>query len=122
MERKETYTVIEVLSEVKPYNHLDRNRRVEFDGDLVKMESQRYRLFKRDGCTCVNCGTEGTYFAKERHMPNENFHFNLYGLDENDHEVMITKDHITPKSKGGKNTLSNYQVMCYPCNHEKSDK
>ena len=34
----------------------------------------------------------------------------------------MTKDHIIPKSKGGKNELSNYQTMCTYCNNEKADK
>jgi len=35
------------------------------------------------------------------------------------HEVLMTKDHIIPKSKGGKNTLKKYQTMCTHCNCRK---
>ena len=96
----------------------------------VNMSSQRYQLFHEKGCTCVKCGLVGTYFALER--PNavnkkgklytELYHFNLYGLDENGDEVLFTKDHIIPKSKGGKSSIENYQPMCYNCNHEKGNK
>lgn len=33
----------------------------------------------------------------------------------------MTKDHLVPKGKGGSDSLSNYVLACYPCNHEKGD-
>lgn len=122
MIQKEVYTIDQVLSNVVPYNPKEGKHIVDFDGDMMKMESQRYRLFKRDGCICVGCGIEGTFFRKERHKHDTVYHFNLYAIDENGNEVLITKDHIIPKAKGGKNHLTNYQVMCVKCNHEKADK
>jgi len=88
------------------------------------MGSQRYELFASKGIKCVGCGIEGSYFALEKDISDSTsrFHLNLYGKDENGEEVMITKDHILPKSKGGENKLSNYQPMCYKCNQEKADK
>ena len=44
----------------------------------------------------------------------------MYGV-KNGEEVLFTKDHIIPKSKGGKNHISNYQTMCEPCNSEKGN-
>lgn len=122
MIKKETYSVDQVLSEVKAYDAKEGKRFVDFDGDMMKMESQRYRLFKRDGTTCVKCKLVGTFFRKERHEHDKQYHFNLYGINENNQEILFTKDHIIPKSKGGKNILSNYQVMCYTCNHDKGNK
>ena len=96
-----------------------------YNGFSVKMNSQRYQLFATKGLTCVKCGITGSFFALERiNSTRDNplrFHFNLYAIDDNGEEVLITKDHIIPKSKGGKNTLNNYQVMCYNCNQEKGD-
>ena len=34
----------------------------------------------------------------------------------------LTADHVVPLSKGGTNTLSNYQVLCLRCNTHKYDK
>ena len=94
-----------------------------FDGHMVKMTSQRYQLFKTKGVTCVECGLVGEFFGleKNRGQEGERYHFNLYGIRDGQ-EVLMTKDHIMPKSKGGLNTLDNYQVMCFDCNMEKADK
>ena len=90
----------------------------------VPMGSHRYELFATKGIRCVDCGVEGSYFALEKDITDSTskFHLNLYGKDESGNEVMITKDHILPKSKGGENRLSNYQPMCYKCNQKKADK
>jgi len=120
MERKEgSYSVNEVL------DHVDlawagRKKKVDFDGDIIKVWSLRYRLFKEKGCKCVTCGMDGTYFVKERNGDEGPYHFNLYGIKDGE-EMMMTKDHIHAKSKGGSNRLENLQPMCYECNQEKAD-
>lgn len=90
----------------------------------VRMGSHRYQLFALKGTNCVKCGIKGKFFALEQHKfcKFSKFHFNLYGIDRNGCEIMITKDHIIPKSKGGKNTLTNYQPLCTRCNQYKADK
>jgi 5-methylcytosine-specific restriction endonuclease McrA len=105
-----------------------RGYQVMIDGQvqtiLVPMGSHRYQLYAEKGTRCRRCGLPGTYFALERGIydnPNR-FHFNLYGRDKRGYEVMITKDHILPRSKGGKNKLSNYQPLCIRCNQRKADK
>lgn len=109
------YTVEEVL----PFVTLDRTVR-EYDGFHVAMNSQRYVLFARDR-KCVVCGIEGTVFRLEHSGPSQpdRAHFNLYAYDASGELVLMTKDHIHPRSKGGKDVQSNYQPMCYPCNHAK---
>jgi 5-methylcytosine-specific restriction endonuclease McrA len=51
-------------------------------------------------------------------------HFNLYchKPEEGENMVLMTKDHIVPKSKGGKNHISNMQTMCCHCNSTKGNK
>lgn len=95
----------------------------DYEGHMVKMTSQRYEVFATMGLTCVECGLEGVFFALEKQVQQDSdrYHFNLYGYDEEGNEVMLTKDHIVPKSKGGKNFIKNYQTMCYNCNAEKAD-
>ena len=94
---------------------------IVFDGEEIKADSQRYKLFKRDGCKCCKCGLKAQYFALEKHIDQPRYHLNLYGV-KNGKEVLFTKDHIVPKAKGGRNTMDNYQVMCITCNEAKSDK
>jgi 5-methylcytosine-specific restriction endonuclease McrA len=90
----------------------------------ISMGSHRYLTFLEKGLSCVRCGIKGVYFALERgYKDNESkAHFNLYAVNENGAEVMMTKDHIIPKSKGGPNRLENYQTMCIRCNGKKADK
>lgn len=120
--RKEIYSVDDVFAHV-PTERLREETFAIFDGDKISMGSQRYKLFKKS-CVCVTCGFTGTYFAKERnsqHPSNGRYHFNLYGKREDGTEVMLTKDHIVPKSKGGPDDASNYQTMCEPCNKKKGN-
>mgnify|MGYP001290534608 CR=1 FL=1 len=88
----------------------------------VTMESHRYQLFAEKGIVCKRCGLKGTHFALEKHQNvGDKYHFNLYGITKHGEEVMLTKDHIIPRSKGGKNKLDNYQTLCIKCNSKKSD-
>jgi hypothetical protein len=74
---------------------------IDFDGDPVDISSYRYDMFYAKGVKCVECGVEGKYFIKEK-AGIRPFHLNLYGKDEDGNEVLMTVDHIYPKSKGGK--------------------
>lgn len=62
------------------------------------MPALRWQVFKRDGWRCVACGR---------------------GSQDN---VILHVDHIIPRSKGGKDTLDNYQTLCHICNIGKSNK
>ena len=98
----------------------NRKCNVLFDGYLVKTYSQRYDLF-RTNTKCTQCGLEANCYILEKQESSKAWHFNLYYVDK-DREILFTKDHIVPKSLGGKNLLSNYQTMCCVCNGEKSNK
>lgn len=126
-ERVGTFSIDEVfefLGDDKE-NSFWKKRYKNFHGYEVHSNSQRYELFYKKGCTCVVCGLKGKYFALERHLTNVNmssrYHFNLYGTNDLGEEVLITKDHIVPKSLGGKNSIDNYQTMCAPCNWKKKN-
>lgn len=123
MERKETYPVEAIFKHVGDEPPGRSKNEVDFDGDMIKMNSQRYHLFKHKGCRC-KCGVVGVFFAKERqhHATPGRWHFNLYGYRPDGTEVMMTKDHIVPKSKGGVNHFDNYEPMCIDCNADKGNK
>lgn len=88
----------------------------------VKITSQRYPVFQKSTVCCV-CGLQASFFALEMNHKDcsDKYHLNLYGVNEKGEEVLFTKDHIQPKSKGGKNIQSNYQTMCMICNTEKGN-
>lgn len=122
--RKEIYSIDDVREKVKDvlFYKDKRYAKIDFNGDLIKGNSQRYQTFFTKGCKCVKCGIEGKYFAKERFRDQSTYHLNLYTVDDNGNEVLMTKDHIIPQSKGGSDDISNYQTMCEPCNKEKGSK
>lgn len=101
------------------------------NGYKVKTNSLRYQTFVRN-LTCVECGLTGCLLALEKNMYDDGgnerqkegrgYHLNLYALNDKGEEVLMTKDHIYPKSKGGADNISNLQTMCVCCNERKSDK
>lgn len=91
------------------------------DGRRFKKNSPRLILFNTKGTVCVTCGIEGIVFVLETHDLRITPHLNLYGVNADGDRVLMTKDHILPKSKGGENTLENYNTMCSPCNAEKGN-
>lgn len=127
------------------FNFLGEYR--EFGSDLIQLVSQRYFLFA-DNHICVRCGLVGMYFAKERSaktvkvpIPGTGrhklehralngersaWHLNMYALkvlaNGQIKEILMTKDHILPRAKGGLDIMSNYQTMCSICNGHKGDK
>ena len=107
------------LEEVIPFIPDNDNVRVRqaFGEYKVKVSSQRLILFKKNPC-CVCCGIRGTKMLLQIDDTQVSPHFNLYAETPEGLELM-TKDHIIPKSKGGRDELSNYQTMCIRCNNFK---
>lgn len=121
MERKgRTYGVEEFLNVIKEARANGQGE-ICFKGDMVKTYSDRYTTFMEKSVVCCECGLEGIFFAKENTINQNRYHFNLYAIDENGDEVLMTKDHIQSKAKGGINHISNYQPMCKVCNEIKAD-
>lgn len=123
MERKGTYSPKEAFSKLSPYWNLEKDEAImDFDGDPLRANSTRYKVF-HNSLICCTCGIKGKFFAKERSLPvmSDKFHLNLYAVDENGEEVLMTQDHIIPRSKGGSNGVSNLQTMCCRCNCNKGN-
>lgn len=87
----------------------------------LKFSSHRLWTFYEHGTTCELCGLKADFFAIEKNHDGEaRPHLNLYA-DTPDGEILFTKDHIHPQSKGGNNHINNYQTLCKPCNEQKDD-
>lgn len=89
----------------------------------IRTNSDRYILFKTKGLTCVNCGKTANKAYVEITQENLRLgttaHINFYYVDQSGNRLLFTKDHIIPKSKGGKDCQENYQTMCQICNSMK---
>jgi hypothetical protein len=85
----------------------------------VKMTGERMQLFHRtQKCAC--CFLLGDHFWLEK-SGFFSWHFNLYGYNRDSKPIMLTMDHILPKSKGGKTTPDNLQLLCSRCNKIKKN-
>lgn len=86
----------------------------------LKTKSLRYQLFYREveNLKCVACGLEGAYFLIQKSIGTDSkiYHANLYGVDKDGKEMMLTKDHIIRSRDGGPDHIDNMQVMCGTCN------
>ena len=98
------------------YGH--NKKSIVVDGFLVYQKSLRYMTFYQKGVRCVCCGKMGTHFRLCGKATTNRRHFNLYADDG----TLITKDHIVPASKGGKDTVENMQTMCADCNAAKGNQ
>jgi 5-methylcytosine-specific restriction endonuclease McrA len=90
-------------------------------GDPINMTSLKLQTFRENGVRCRICGCKGSYFAKEKYPAEPYYHLNLYALKDG-REVQMTKDHIIPITKGGRDRLNNFQTLCIECNRKKASK
>lgn len=119
--------VVDFILENEKLSILDKRHRHKLHvGEFsAKITSLRMRTFALKGLKCATCERIGSFFAFEIPIkcnnPNTNWHLNLYSVDEDGEEILMTMDHIHPKSKGGKNSLGNVQTMCSICNFRKGN-
>lgn len=111
------------VEQILPLTNLESKKEVFTVGNKdyeVKMKSDRFEVFKKN-CNCVICGLEGKYMILDKEgTESAKPHFNLYGEEDGDY-VLMTKDHIVPKSKNGSNNINNFQTMCSVCNNIKGN-
>ena len=98
-------------------NHSGRKESIVVEGYNVYVKSLRYMTFYQKGVKCACCNREGSYFKLDGDVNTKRRHFNLYSEDD----VLMTKDHIIPKSLGGMDIVDNMQPMCVECNVKKGN-
>lgn len=87
---------------------------VMIQGHKVRVNGSRLMNFVVNGTDCICCGAKGSYFSLESN--GGGYHFNLYAKHKHDKDVLMTRDHIKLKCKGGPDTVDNYNPMCEICN------
>lgn len=105
---------------------LGQNKKVSFNGVEVNVDTNRLLCFLK-GTSCEHCGVEGSFFAVERSLRRSSgkeycdYHLNLYSKDKFGREILMTADHVLPKSRGGEDNLKNLQTLCEICNKKKGN-
>lgn len=92
----------------------------------VNIGAERLRIIKKSP-VCACCGVRATDVSidldaqqtKEKGEPR--YHVNFYartGDHQSDkiHLVLMTRDHVKPRSKGGEENEANSQTLCFNCN------
>ncbi len=101
-------------------------KRLELYEKEVTINSLRLTCFKEKGLTCVKCGIEAKslYLVEELRNGYTKIPHSIqaFAINEDGQRVLMTIDHIVPKSKGGsRESLTNVQPMCSYCNTEKDN-
>jgi 5-methylcytosine-specific restriction endonuclease McrA len=91
------------------------------EGDIHVKQGTNRLICLVNNPNCVCCGARGQFFLLEENSEHNGGHINLYAEDENYELLLLTIDHIVPKSHGGSNDLSNLQTMCSVCNNHKAN-
>ena len=88
------------------------------NGMKCNAKSPRMRLlWLHKNLTCAFCGISASFAALESHAATPaSVHLNFYAKDFVDRDVLMTWDHIQPKSLGGTNAMCNAQCLCTICN------
>lgn len=117
----------EGLNELRRHWDTKGSAPIHIRGFRVCMSTMKLATFRRKGLVCAACGIEGMHFAIERRIMEENsqairdmnrhipYEMNLYALNDDGEEVMMTCGLVIPKSQGGKNNVTNTQPLCSQC-------
>lgn len=72
---------------------------------------------------CVWCGLKGNVWLLQQ-SEQDNPHLNLFHIGQKNNAglIMMTRDHVRPLSRGGKDEIDNLQTLCSTCNQAKASK
>ena len=120
--KKMVPTERKVLAEFKNLDEIFDLCRAGFARTVIAdrdVSIKRMHCYAFKGTKCVLCGAKGDTIRLEQ-WKDGGLHVDLFDTSK-EVEVLMTIDHIHPKSLGGSNHLSNYQPMCGPCNWKKGN-
>ncbi|MDR3366828.1 MAG: HNH endonuclease [Prevotellaceae bacterium] len=103
---RELISQVNIYDLYKEYPYSENNDSTKVNGDVIPKIDEtkfvkagiRWQVFERDDFKCVSCGKSASDGA------------------------ILHVDHIIPRSKGGGDTMENYQTLCHLCNIGKSNK
>ena len=119
------YGSVRVVSREHSWDIADHNKILggdlfSFGSIIINLNEDRLACFRKSGFVCAACKRSGRFIALEyvESKSYSGYSLNVYSDDG----AYFTKDHIIPKSLGGKDSLDNYQTMCWKCNANKGSK
>lgn len=98
--------------------------KINIEGYPICTDTDRYENLYVNGLVCKSCGLKASFAAIEKNSDSKNkFHINFYGTRATDgKDLLLTKDHIYPRSLGGLDSINNYQTLCASCNGNKRNR
>lgn len=108
----------------KIFPFIDKGNRYKLlAGYSVRINSSALRMFKKSP-KCKHCGVEGNTFVllRDKKTQTSRPHLAFFHKQKNGTLLLMTKDHVLPKSKGGENRQENIQTLCQICNGAKGNK
>lgn len=101
----------------------DRNTTTLSIHDVPVRLSDTARVVMDASYICMDCRSEATHYVihRETNLTKHPYSISFFHVDPNHGIMMHTKDHVIPKSLGGKDIMENYQNYCYDCNQKKGN-
>lgn len=95
------------------------------NGKQIKLTATG-KIVLRDNFTCKQCKIKTKYAVIIENINAKEDYYNVAfytqkRTKEGYRYLVMTKDHIIPKSLGGSNNKKNYQLYCVDCNADKAD-
>ena len=89
---------------------------------VVSLATARIRLFVAQECAACKIKADHIWIERNPYCgAGSGWHLNMYALNYHGDSVMLTLDHIKPRSKGGIRSKNNVQLLCNNCNSFKGD-